>query len=231
MNRIMNRRFASIVIKNVDTDVALAEIQKVAAALQRQVLEHFGPPWNIEAVIRAETASDLARPEEWVMELRKVPTIEGALGFHDTTDTGLPRLFVFPELDAQDGIAWSTTASHEVIEALADPLLRRGSQDDDGVWWAEEPGDAVENDSYAIDGVLVSNFTLPEWSEPPANREGVQYDYLGLCTQPWEIRPGGYGQKWDGSQWVQVGLMRRGRATLHELGLGRGARRTSRSRV
>jgi hypothetical protein len=219
----------SIVIINVDTDVAAVEIIHAAAALQRQVLEDFYPVWGIDATVRPATLKDPARDDEWRLELRKVPTIDGALGFHDITDAGLPRLFDFPELDAQDGVRWTVTASHEILEALADPWLRRGAQDDAGVWWATEVCDPVEQDTYAIDGVLVSNFAYPAWQEPPPKPDATtRYDHLGLCKGPWEVRDGGYAQKYDTTKgWIQVGMMRAGRAKLGAMGLSRGHRRTA----
>jgi hypothetical protein len=219
----------SIVIINVDTNISHAEIVKAAAALQRQVLEHFYPVWGVDATVRAATPQDPPRDDEWHFELRKVPTIEGALGFHDTTAAGLPRLFDFPELDAQDGVSWTVTASHEILEALADPWLRRGAQDDQGVWWATEVCDPVEQDTYEIDGVLVSNFEYPAWQEPPPKADAhTRYDHLGLCKGPWEVRDGGYAQKYDDQKgWIQVGMMRSGRQALHDLGLSRGHRRAA----
>lgn len=219
----------SIVIVNVDTDVPHDEVVKAAAALQRQVLEHFYPVWGADATVRAATPQDPPRDDEWHLELRKVPTIEGALGFHDTTDAGLPRLFDFPELDAQDGVPWTVTASHEILEALADPWLRRGAQDDQGVFWATEVCDPVEQDVYDIDGVKVSNFEYPAWQEPPPKPDAsTRYDHMGLCKGPWEVRDGGYAQKYDTTQgWVQVGMQRAGRQKLSTLGLSRGHRRAA----
>lgn len=216
-----------IVIVNVDTDVPAEDVVRAASALQRQVLEHFFPHWGVSATVRAATASGPPKPDDWVLQLKRTPTLEGALGVHQVTDAGQPLLLDFPVLDAQDNVPWTVTASHEVLETLADPWLRRGAQDDDGVWWAVEVCDAVENDTYDIDGVKVSNFCLPSWSEPPVSRASVRYDYLGLCTQPWEVRDGGYAQKYDvkTGSWTQIGQMRSARQTLHDLGFGRVARR------
>lgn len=216
----------SIVIINVDTDIRHVDIVKAAAALQRQVLEHLYPVWHVDATVRAADEANPARDDEWHFELRKVPTIDGALGFHDVTDNGKPRLYDFPELDAADGVPWTVTASHEILEALVDPWLRRASQDDNGVFWAAEVGDAVEADTYSIDGVMVSNFSYPEWFEPPTDRINARYDHMGLCTEPWEIRAGGYGQTWSEKDgWAQKGMQRTGRKALASLGLSRGFRR------
>lgn len=217
----------AIVIVDVDVGTATTELSKTAAALQRQVLEHLFPAWGVSATVRAAATSGPVRPEDWVLELRRVPTLEGVLGIHEVTPSGAPRMLSFPLLDAQDGVPWTVTASHEILETLVDPWLRRGSQDDNGVWWASEVCDPVESDTYTIDGVTVSNFCLPAWSEPPKRRDSARYDYLGLCRHPWEVREGGYAQRYDPASrtWHQVGRMRSGKAALCALGMGRAARR------
>lgn len=217
----------SIVIVDVDVGTATAELSRAAAALQRQVLEHFFPSWGVSATVRAAATSGPAGVADWVLELRRTPTLEGVLGIHQVTRFGTPLMFDFPLMDAQDGVPWTVTASHEILETLADPWLRRGSQDDDGIWWASEICDPVESDTYVINDVTVSNFCLPAWSEPPAARDDVRYDYLGLCRRPWEVRAGGYAQRYDPAArvWQQVGQMRSARATLHSMGMSRAARR------
>ena len=217
----------AIAIVDVDTGIAPAELARAASALQRQVLEHFFPCWGVSATVRAAALSGPARAGDWVLELRRTPTLEGALGVHQVTPSGTPLMFDFPLLDAQDGVPWTVTASHEILETLADPWLRRGVQDDDGTWWAVEICDAVEADTYAIDGVSVSNFCLPAWGEPPSATSAARYDHLGLCRRPWEVREGGYAQRYDSDTrtWQQVGQMRPSRRALFGLGLGRAARR------
>ena len=208
----------SIVLVDVDGMVTPSELALAASALQRQVIEHFFPAYNLIATVRAATAKDPAHPDERRLELRRVPTMPDALGFHD-----LGGMYVFPELDADDGVPWTVTASHEILETLADPLLRRATQDDEGRFWAFEICDAVERDAYKIDAVAVSNFILPAWGEPSPGSN--RFDYLGRCSTPWEILPGGYGQVWSGIDWTQVGTRRGAREKLKELGVSRSARR------
>lgn len=214
-----------ITIVDIDSGVPLAEIQRTAAALQHQVREHFSPEWGIgaEAIVTGAVSS---APGEWRMELRKVPTLDGALGYHDETDDGQPILYVFPEACSGDGSAWSSCASHEALEALADPWLRRLVQLSDGHIAALEVCDQVESDSYLIDGIQVSNFNTPENFEPPKNLTGVKFDYLGLQTKPFEIRPGGYAQVLVNGVWKQLGEKLAYRRVVSDLGLvSRGSRR------
>lgn len=212
----------SIVIVDVDAGVEPAEVARVAAALQRQILEHFSPAWGVMASVRAATPDKPPRVGEWRLELRKTPTIDDALGYHDRQSDGTPILFVFPPLCAEDGTPWSSCASHEILEALADPGLHRVEQLTDGRIAALEVADQVEADTYEIDGVAVSNFNTEsnyDGGPPP-------YDYLGKQTQPFEVRPGGYAQIYDPtSGWTQLGQMRRYRQRLSDLGISRGRKR------
>lgn len=199
-----------------------AALTAAAHALTRQAREHFGPVWNAAASVRVGVPTT----GEWLLGLFVTADMPGALGYHDETPTGLPVLKVFPSLDAQDGVRWETTASHEVLEALADPYLRRATQDDRGRFWALEVGDPVEADSYEIDGVPVSNFVTPQWFEPPRDQTGVRFDHLGRLTAPFTMTAGGYMQWYDPKLgWQEVDAKHRAFRREH---LGRRARRCGR---
>lgn len=195
---------------NVDVpQVTLADMKKVAAALTKQCRRDFAMPapagYGVSASVRViKNASD-AKPWEWVLALISHPDVAGALGYHDQTAQGLPLLKIFPLLDIQDGSPWSVTASHEVLESLADPNLARAAQAADGKFWAYEVCDGVEATSYKIDGVPVSNFELPPYFEAAAGETDLQYDFMGVCTQPMQTLPGGYNQWFDPTKgWQQV---------------------------
>lgn len=192
-----------IVIIDHTGAISLLDLQAAAHALARQVNEQFGLPpphgWGCEVTVRAGTA---AKPEEWVLGLFTKADQPGALGYHDRTAQGLPLMKVFPTLCAQGGVSWTSCASHELLETLADPELCRAAQDKTGIFWALEVCDGVEADVYKIDGVELSNFALPCYFEPPTHK--VKYDYLGLCKHPLETRPGGYNQFYQpGTGWKQ----------------------------
>lgn len=205
----------------------------IAAALQRQVQEHFAcaPPygWGLSAAVRfTKDANDVA-PSEWVLGLYAHPDQPGALGYHDRNGS-TPLMKIFPQLDMKDGVPWSTTASHEILETLLDPELSRCVQAPSGHFWALEVCDFVENDTYDIDGIPVSNFSLPSAFEPPEKAiNDVKYDWMHLSTSPFQIRPGGYGQWWDGKKWVQAlaGTKNPARRMLDLWRTSRGARRAA----
>lgn len=207
---VVQKLYKIVVVDFGGTGVSAADIAKYAAAQQRQINEQFAAPppvgWGAGCqYVRAAASSTDVKPDEVVIGLFAHADQPGALGYHDTTPSGMPVGHIFPPLDAQDGVAWQTTASHEILEILGDPELNLCFQrTDTGAFVAGETADAVEQDSYAIDGVPLSNWCTPLWFSPPQNRQGAKYDYLGKCTGPYEVRPGGYMQTFDPAQgWTQ----------------------------
>jgi len=190
------------------TGVDASTLPPIAAALTKQAQQHFAVPppysYGIAATIRAASGPHDVQPDEWVIGLLAKPDQPGALGYHDQTPDGNPFIRVFPILDKQDGGDLSVTISHEVCETLADPNGARAAQWKDRRFWAYEVCDAVEATSYAIDGVKVSNFCLPPFFEPVASLSGLKLDWMGLCKQPLEILPGGYGQWFDPNRGWQM---------------------------
>lgn len=218
----------SVVLIDVDCGLDALELARVAAALQKQVLNDFAPFWNTACTVRSATPAEPARIDEIEIQFLKVPTQDGALGFHDRKPDGTPIAYVFPEL-MEAGQHWSSCASHELLELLGDPLLHLCVELDNGEIWDRENCDRVEMDSYEIDGVTVSNFNTPECFEPPADLTGVKFDFMGLSKVPNEVRDGGYAQKYDLTKgWTMVGQMRAYRAAVAKMGMSRGARRRAR---
>lgn len=197
-----------IVLIDYDTKQPHSLLVAVARALETQATQHFGLPppigYGIGAQLRVGDPKKAPAVDEWVLGLFSTPDVAGALGYHDQTAHGLPFMKIFPLLDAQDGVQWSTTASHEVLETLADPNVCRAAQAPDGKFWAYEVCDAVEQDTYLIGKVPMSNFVLPPYFEQPSNLTGMRFDYMGLVNKPLEIRPGGYGQYYTTAGWHQV---------------------------
>lgn len=175
-----------------------ATLEQWCAAMNKSMLNDFAPVYQILAQWRVDST---AAPDEMVMGLFEHPDQPGALGYHDYTPTGSPYGKVFPKLDAQDGVPLSSTLDHEGKEAAKDLTCDNGRQSRvDGQWWADEPCDAVEQDSYTVDGVTLSNFVLPGWYS------GIgDYDFLKKLTKPLSVTPGGYAQYFDPQKgWQQI---------------------------
>ena len=147
---------------------------------------------------------DVVEPDEIPILLLPDPDQPDALGYHEVNTNGIPSIKVFPLLDTETGGVLSVTISHEIAETLVDPGCNICSQNPaDGKIWAVEIADAVEQDSYTCEGELVSNFVLPKYFAPTLGSLDEPLDFMEKCMSPYEIRPGGYGQTYDGRAWHQ----------------------------
>jgi hypothetical protein len=116
----------------------------------------------------------------------------GAAGVHEDQD-GQP----FALIAMSD--SWSLTASHEMLEMLADPFGRRvipGKSPKAGqgrVEFLVEVCDPCEADAFAytVNDILVSDFYTPRFFDP-RRAHGVRYSFTGAITGPREILRGGY---------------------------------------
>jgi hypothetical protein len=106
----------------------------------------------------------------------------GALGYHGRTSEGLPLGKIFAASDLKAGTSWRVTASHELLEMLADPHINLNAfvQNDTttGIPHAYEVCDACEDDSfgYQIDNVLVSDFVCLAGFENFRGEGSTQFD-------------------------------------------------------
>ena len=91
------------------------DVARVAAALQRQATRDFAPIWNIQATVDAFPRLEDVPVSYWPMIVETDIDTPGAAGVHEDKD-GQP----FALIAMSD--SWSLTASHEMLEMLADPL-------------------------------------------------------------------------------------------------------------
>jgi len=199
-------------IFNRSTVLTDSEVKAAVPALQTQVHRDFAPPWGIDADLRFVPRGKKPAPGSWWLVFLDNSDQAGALGYHDVTANELPLGKVFAGTDKQYGNQWTVTASHELLEMLADPEINLSvfieHGDTAGRLYAYETADPCEADSdgYKINGVLVSDFVYPAWFEP-SSKPGTQLDYRKLIKKPFELRPGGYVGYFDvssGSGWQQL---------------------------
>jgi hypothetical protein len=216
-----------IAVINESTVVADADMAAAVAALQKQVEEHLWPIWGLDAelelVVKGAFKGSTPAADAWQLVILDDSDQADALGYHETTETGLPLGKAFARTTIADGGAWTVTASHELLEMLADPEINLSVfvQDSDttGKLYAYEICDAVENSTYMIDGIQVSNFVRPSYFEPATS--GVQvkapFDFLEQLTMPLPaMLPGGYLSVFTvgcssgsgGGGWTQITDMR-----------------------
>src|SRR5262245_35757757 len=94
-------------------DIPYSELSQVAAALQKQVARDFGPAWEIEATVDAFPSLEDV-PTDYCKATVVADIGSSAYGFHHTEDR-------HPYALIQWRTIWSISASHEILEMLADP--------------------------------------------------------------------------------------------------------------
>lgn len=186
------------------------ELLTVIRAVNRQVRDDFEPSWGMGATLRLEGTTAKRWSADDLVELRGdailfleklVPTSE-VDGYHEANAAGIPYGVVQADLAAELDEPWSVTFSHEALELIADPqsnLLVPGPEPGPGrrrvLFWYEVC-DAVQAETYVIDGTRVSNFVLPLYFTE-GQEIGGRNDFLGRRhgkgTLPsFGVNPGGY---------------------------------------
>ncbi len=176
--------------------VSPADAMRMASSVSVQLLHDVKPLWGKGAHLHY-MPNEGAVPADWMlMVLLDDPDQAGALGYHDETPAGriYSKVFCKPSFDngstAFEGdYPVSTTLSHEACEMLIDPYANFWAQGPDGAAYALELCDAVEDQSYVINGVPVSNFLTPEWFDRALS---APVDHLEKLAGPFQISDGGY---------------------------------------
>lgn len=167
------------------------DILPVIRAINRQIQEDFYPYWSLSASLRLEgkidakvdknTLSDMRG--DAVLYLADEADMEDALGYHHSNFRGIPYGFVFMDVCARLKENWTVTLSHEALELIGDMqgnLLVQGPHPNNPkkeVFHWFELCDAVQSQTYRIDGIEVSNFVLPAYFTL-TEEEGSRNDFL-----------------------------------------------------
>src|SRR5258708_2065059 len=180
--------------------VTVADLARVAAAINLQVSRDFQPIWQISAVISALPDPDSIPPGVWPIFLVDDTGYDGAAGLHLTKHNQPYALVAM-------GKTWSLTVSHETLEMLVDPSGNKlqtstavevvaGSVQDvpgrkvDYLVEVADPSEDAEN-AYFIDDVLVTDFYTPNFFDP-MTASGVRYSFSGKVNRPRQILKNGY---------------------------------------
>jgi len=134
----------------------------------------------------------VAKPSDWQLAYFDNADAAGALGYHDLTKDGQPVSKVFVKTTLAVNQLISVTACHELFEMAIDPIANLWAEGPDGVEYAYEMSDPVEDDTFLIDGIAMSNFVHPAWFEPFKHPPATKYDHLGLLSKPFSMTKGGY---------------------------------------
>jgi hypothetical protein len=194
--------------------VSSRTLMRVAAAIQKQITRDFAPIWGLPATVDA--FEDLASvPSDYhpVLVFGDRDELEGELRFAVGEQTAGRLVHLF-ETDQLEGMhlndftrqpfalvafseAWPVTASHEILELVADPYgnhLRAAAHPLDPterVKYLLEVCDPCQSTWYPVNGVPVSDFYTPRYFDP-VRIEGDRYSFTGELKYPMDIREGGY---------------------------------------
>jgi len=168
------------------------DVSRVAAALQRQATRDFGPIWKVCATVDAFPRLEDVPVGYWPMIVATDIKTPGAAGVHEDRN-GQP----FALIEMSD--SWSLTASHEMLEMLADPFGKRvipgrsPKRNQGRVEFLVEVCDPCEADrfAYTVNDILVSDFYTPHFFDP-VRTEATRYSFTGALTKPRQVLRGGY---------------------------------------
>jgi hypothetical protein len=162
---------------------------KLTAALQTCYDRYFVPVWGYPVTLYNTGA---AKPSDWQLIYFDTADQAGDLGYRLLTKNGQPVSKIFVQTTLANNELVSVTACHELFEMAIDPVANLWAQAHDGTEYAYEMCDPVEEDTFDVDGVEMSNFLHPAWFEPFKHPAGTKYDHLGLLKAPYTMRKGGY---------------------------------------
>jgi hypothetical protein len=176
------------------------DTKAAVGACAKQIKFHVAPLWDMvpAPIVFHQNKKNIPEGAD-LLAIMDDSDQAGALGYHNQTPDGKPyaRAFVRPitnhggEMLTGNGSV-SSVISHEVCEWFVDRFLNLWADGPDGEY-AVEICDPVENDTYEIDGVSVSNFVTKRFYDPQAPA-GNQFDYLNKLTKPFSTTEGGFLQ-------------------------------------
>ncbi|HEY6355623.1 MAG TPA: hypothetical protein VIY30_14135 [Burkholderiaceae bacterium] len=209
-----------LTVVNLSTSISPEEFQATIRVLAQQVSVDFQPEWGVGATLLGITSKlDKHRlaPIQgnrdamiYLGDSSSDPTtgVDGALGYHSINHKHVPYGFVYLDICKEYGEVWTCTLSHEVLELLGDPtavMTVTGPAPKGGsrfVHYDLEVCDPTQGDSYAINGVVVSNFVGRSYFELPGG--SGKTNFLDLELKPFGVRPKGYFQYEDRAGTHQV---------------------------
>jgi hypothetical protein len=175
--------------------------EPLVKALQKFVDHCFAPVWGIPAKLAVSSAPAKGA---WALVFLDDADAANALGYHDLTPGGLPLGKVFVKTTLAAGEKVSVTACHELAEMLLDPAINLWSDGPKNTLYAYEACDAVEEVSFKIDGIAMSDFVYPSYFEVFRKPNSTQFDFSKKISRPFQILSGGYSLVRKGATVTQI---------------------------
>ena len=174
---------------NATVDLGV-DFDSLIAAMQQYIDNYVAPVWGTPAKLIKTTGFQSGA---WAMAFLDNADQPGALAYHDLTPDGLPVSKVFVKTTLDDKQLVSVSASHELVEMLVDPAINMMTTGPDPkATYAYESADPVEEESFPVNGIQMSDFVYPAYFEVFRRPKSVQFDHMNLVTKPFQILKGGY---------------------------------------
>jgi hypothetical protein len=180
--------------QNQSTTVQGIDLQAFIQDFKYQISNDFAQAWGVDATVNSGGTG-------WQIYIRDYPgqyDPPNALGYHYLDQNYTPYGIVFAQLALDNGISWTSVASHEGLEMLGDPLINStvfldisGGYGTAGFIVALEVCDAPERMTYTgpFNKTDLSDFVFPGWYLPGYSG---QVDQLGQVPGPLQLLSGGY---------------------------------------
>lgn len=166
------------------------DFDDLIAAMQEYIDKYVAPVWGTPAKLVKTT--DFQKGA-WAMVFLDNADQPGALAYHDLTPDFLPVSKVFVKTTLDDEQLVSVSASHELVEMLVDPAINMMTTGPNAkVTYAYESADPVEEESFPVNGIQMSDFVYPSYFEVFRKPNTVQFDEMKKVTKPFQILKGGY---------------------------------------
>ncbi|MFN2623529.1 MAG: hypothetical protein ABR611_11865 [Chthoniobacterales bacterium] len=166
------------------------DLDALIAAMQVYVDDHVAPVWGTPA--KLIKSKDFVK-KAWAIVFLDSADQPGALAYHDLTPDGLPVSKVFVKTTLDDKQLVSVSTSHELVEMLVDPAINMWtSGPDEKLMYAYESADPVEELSFKVNDIEMSDFVYPAYFEVFRKPKSVKFDHLDKVTKPFQILHGGY---------------------------------------
>lgn len=212
--------------RDPDVNITPDELAAVGAALQKQVTRDFAPTWQQPATIAAFPSETAVPIGYWPIVIKNKIGAQDAAGYHQDYHHQ-PYALVEYSRD------WYVTASHELLEMLADPWGRRLVVCDDPRGNGQrarvlvEACDPCEAYTYNVDGIPVSDFVMPAYYGPHrwhfdehAPAAAGMFSFTGSLKAPLTVARGGYLSFKDSVEhkWWQLTWFDGAEPSIRELG-------------
>jgi hypothetical protein len=202
------------------------DLDTLIKAMQVYVDEHVAPVWGTPA--RLIKSTDYV-PDAWAMVFLDDSDDPDFSAYHELTPEGLPlsKVFVRTTIDADELV--SVAASHELVEMLVDPAINMYTTGpkpkritdtytySSGIpvremklgvevtaMYAYESADPVEDVTFKVNGVDMSDFVYPAYFEEFRKPYSVKFDHKNRIRRPFQLLPGGYQTIFVDGQFTNV---------------------------